>query len=104
MIDIASSTAPGGGFDLYVRLLARHIGRDLTGRPTIVPHNRPGGGGLVMTNYLYNAAPKDGTQIGMIPAYVLLEQRFKNPQFFFSSRRRHTRWTGDWSSDVCSSD
>src|SRR5690348_18131724 len=24
--------------------------------------------------------------------------------FFFSSRRRHTRWTGDWSSDVCSSD
>src|SRR5690348_13013148 len=97
-IDIASSTAPGGGFDLYVRLLARHIGAHLGGHPTIVPQNRPGGGGLVLANYLYNAAPKDGTQIGMIPAYVLLEQRFKNPQAKFDPDK--FVWVGNMNREV----
>jgi tripartite-type tricarboxylate transporter receptor subunit TctC len=97
-IDIASSTAPGGGFDLYVRLLARHIGAHIGGHPTIVPQNRPGGGGLVLANYLYNAAPKDGTQIGMIPAYVLLEQRFKNPQAKFDPDK--FVWVGNMNREV----
>jgi len=95
---MSSSTDPGGGFDVYVRLLARHIGRHIAGNPTVVPQNRPGGGGLVLANYLYNAAPKDGTTIGLIPAYVLLEERFKNPQAKFDPTKLN--WLGSGNNEV----
>ena len=51
----------GYGYDTYGRLLARHLGRYLAGNPTIVPQNRPGAGSLNLANYLYNAAPRDGS-------------------------------------------
>jgi tripartite-type tricarboxylate transporter receptor subunit TctC len=95
---LSSSTDPGGGFDLYVRLLSRHIGRHFAGAPTIVPQNRPGGGGLVLANYLYNAAAKDGTQVGLIPAYVLLEERFGNPQAKFDPAK--FVWIGNMNREV----
>lgn len=94
----SSSTDPGGGFDLYVRLMARHIGSHFAGKPTVVAQNRPGGGGLVLANYLYNVAPKDGTQVGMIPAYVLLEERFKNPQAKFDPDK--FIWVGNMNREV----
>jgi len=46
--------------------LARHIGKQIPGNPTVVPQYMTGAGGLRMINYLYNVAPKDGTYIGMI--------------------------------------
>ena len=95
---LSSSTDPGGGFDLYVRLMARHIGSHFGGKPTVVAQNRPGGGGLVLANYLYNVAPKDGTQVGMIPAYVLLEERFKNPQAKFDPNK--FIWVGNMNREV----
>ena len=57
---------PGGGFDLIARLLARHLGSHMPGSPTIVVQNMPGAGSLVAANYLYNVAPRDGTQFGLI--------------------------------------
>ncbi len=54
----------GGGYDLNARLVARHIGKYIPGNPTVVVKNMPGGGGLVMTNYIANAAPKNGLHIG----------------------------------------
>ncbi len=57
---------PGGPYDLYGRLLARALAAHLPGRPKIVAQNMPGAGGLVAANYLYNVAPRDGTQIGVI--------------------------------------
>lgn len=57
---------PGGGFDQWGRLLARHIGAHLPGNPTVVPENMPGGGSLVAANYIYSIAPKDGTAMGII--------------------------------------
>ena len=56
---------PGGGYDGYARLLARHMGRHIPGNPTIVPKNMPGAGSLVAANYLYNVAPADGTEFGI---------------------------------------
>ncbi len=53
----------GGGYDLYARVLARHLGNHIPGNPTIVPQNMPGAGSLRLANYLYNVAPKDGTAI-----------------------------------------
>ena len=58
-------TAPGGGYDTYSRLIARHIGRFLPGQPAVVAQNMPGAGGIRAANYLYNVAPKDGTVIAM---------------------------------------
>jgi tripartite-type tricarboxylate transporter receptor subunit TctC len=56
---IVSST-PGGGYDLFGRLVARYITRHLPGKPQMVVQNMPGGGGVTATNYLYNIA-QNGT-------------------------------------------
>ena len=54
----------GGGYDLYARHLGRHIGKHIPGQPTIVPQNMSGAGSLRAANFLYSAAPKDGTAFG----------------------------------------
>jgi tripartite-type tricarboxylate transporter receptor subunit TctC len=56
---------PGGGYDIYARLLARHLGRHIPGNPSVVVQNMPGAGSLRAVNYLYKIAPKDGTTIAM---------------------------------------
>ncbi len=55
----------GTGFDLYGRLMARHFGRHVPGNPSVVVQNMPGGGGLNSAQWLYNAAPKDGTTLAI---------------------------------------
>ncbi len=54
----------GGGYDVYARVLSRHIGRHISGNPVVAVQNMPGAGSLVSVNYLYNVAPKDGSVIG----------------------------------------
>jgi tripartite-type tricarboxylate transporter receptor subunit TctC len=54
----------GGGYDSNARLVARYIGRYIPGQPTVVVRNMPGGGGLVMTNFVANVAAKDGLHMG----------------------------------------
>jgi tripartite-type tricarboxylate transporter receptor subunit TctC len=54
----------GGGYDAYSRLLARHLGEHIPGKPHIVVENMPGASGLRGTNWLYNVAPRDGTVMG----------------------------------------
>jgi tripartite-type tricarboxylate transporter receptor subunit TctC len=66
-IDVIVASAPGGGYDLYARLLARYMSRSLPGNPTFVVQNMPGAGGVRATQFLFNVAPKDGTVIGVIP-------------------------------------
>jgi tripartite-type tricarboxylate transporter receptor subunit TctC len=67
-ITLIISTGSGGGLDASARLIAKHMGNHIPGKPTIVPKNMTGGGHLVATNYLYAQAPKDGTTIGAILA------------------------------------
>lgn len=69
---------PGGGFDLYGRLVARHIGRYIPGEPTVVTQNMPGAGSLRAANFVFNAAPKDGTVFGMVTSSVALEEAMGN--------------------------
>jgi tripartite-type tricarboxylate transporter receptor subunit TctC len=57
---------PGGGFDVMGRLLARHMNKYLPGHPAFVVQNMPGAGSLLLANYLYNRAPADGTQFGIV--------------------------------------
>jgi tripartite-type tricarboxylate transporter receptor subunit TctC len=63
----------GGGFDLYARLLARHMGRHIPGLPTLVPQNIVGAGSLNAANTLYNVAPKDGTAFGTFARGMAME-------------------------------
>ena len=53
----------GGGYDLYGRLLARHLGKHIPGHPDVVPQNMTGAGSLRAAQYIYSVAPKDGTAI-----------------------------------------
>jgi tripartite-type tricarboxylate transporter receptor subunit TctC len=63
----------GGGFDIYARTVARHLGEHIPGHPQIVPENMPGAGSMKVVNYLYNIAPKDGTVIGHFAPGVMTE-------------------------------
>jgi tripartite-type tricarboxylate transporter receptor subunit TctC len=56
-------TPAGGGYDIYARLLSRHLGRYIPGNPAIIVQNRPGAGSVIATNYVYEVAPQDGTVI-----------------------------------------
>ena len=75
-VTIIAPTAPGGGYDAYTRMVARHIGKHLPGQPAVIVNNMPGAGGMVAANHLYNVAPKDGTVFALfdraIPTAPLL--------------------------------
>ncbi len=73
-ITLTVSTGAGGGLDANARLVARHMGKHIPGKPSIVARNMPGAGHIRATNYLYTQAPKDGSQIGAIlPSFVLYQ-------------------------------
>ena len=57
---------PGGNYDLYGRLAVEFLGRHIPGNPTVIAVNMPGAGGFKAVDYLYNQAPKDGTQLGSV--------------------------------------
>jgi len=61
---IVVGTAAGGGYDLFARAVARHIGAHIAGNPAVIVQNLPAAGGMVMTNQLYASAPRDGSVIG----------------------------------------
>ena len=65
-VDLYIGYSVGGAYDLYARVIARHLGKHIPGNPTIVPKNMEGAGSLRLANWLYNVAPKDGTAIGTI--------------------------------------
>src|SRR6266853_926723 len=59
-ITLVVANAAGGGYDLYARLLARHMGRHIPGEPSFIVKYQPGAGGMVMANAMYSQAPRDG--------------------------------------------
>ena len=65
-VDLYIGYSVGGAYDLYARILARHMGKHIPGNPTVLPKNMEGAGSLRLANWLYNVAPKDGTAFGII--------------------------------------
>lgn len=63
---------PGGGYAIYSQIMARHLGRFIPGSPQIVLQYRPGAGGIVASNYVYNVAPRDGSVMAMVSDAVAL--------------------------------
>ena len=82
-IELDINVSVGGGYDLYARMVARHMGRHIPGNPTILPKNMEGGGGMRLANWLYNVAPKDGTAIGALTRATAFEPLLgnKNTQY-----------------------
>jgi tripartite-type tricarboxylate transporter receptor subunit TctC len=76
-LSVLIGTTAGGGYDLYARVLARHMGRHLPGQPTLIAKNMPGAGGLTLANYLYNRAPADGTEIATVQNGLPFERLFQ---------------------------
>jgi tripartite-type tricarboxylate transporter receptor subunit TctC len=68
----------GGSYDLYARLIARHLGKHIPGNPIVVAQNMPGAGSMKAANYIYQVAPKDGTALGVIVESAALEQVLGN--------------------------
>jgi tripartite-type tricarboxylate transporter receptor subunit TctC len=64
-ITLVVGYGPSGGYDLFGRMMARHLGRHIPGNPSIVVQNMPGAGSLRATNWLYSVAPRDGSVIGI---------------------------------------
>jgi len=86
-ITIIIPIGPGGAYDAYARLIARHLGKYLPGEPTIIARNMPGAGGIIASNYLYNVAPQDGTALSIITSSFANEELFANPQIKYEARR-----------------
>jgi tripartite-type tricarboxylate transporter receptor subunit TctC len=95
-ITLVVANAAGGGYDLYARLLARHMGRHIPGEPSIIVKYQPGAGGLVMANAIYGTAPRDGLTIGLMARANPLERALENPAAKFENES--FTWLGTASS------
>jgi tripartite-type tricarboxylate transporter receptor subunit TctC len=72
-IQLLIGFGPGGGYDVYGRAVARHLGRFIPGNPTLVPQNMAGAGSVRAASFLYNAAPKDGTVLGSFSRGIIVD-------------------------------
>ena len=73
-------SAPGGGYDTYTRLIARHIGHHIPGEPATVVENMPGAGGLIAANFLYKRADPDGLTIAVFNNSNVVQKALGDPR------------------------
>src|SRR4051812_13469763 len=83
----------GGGYDIYARLLARHISKHIPGHPAVVPQNMPGAGSRLAANWLSNIAPKDGTAMATIGQGTPLDQAMNDPSVRYDAAKLN--WIGN---------
>jgi tripartite-type tricarboxylate transporter receptor subunit TctC len=95
-VEVYVGYSTGGGYDIYARMLARHMGQFIPGHPTLVPKNMEGAGSLRLANWIANAAPRDGSAFGTIgrgiPFDPVLGQpgaQFKGPDLSWIGSMNH---------------
>ncbi len=86
-IRIIVSYFPGGGYDAYSRLIARHLPKHIPGNPSIIVQNMPGAGTVIGANYLYSIAPRDGTVVGIFSPMQVLREVIGIPGIEFQSEK-----------------
>jgi tripartite-type tricarboxylate transporter receptor subunit TctC len=96
-INLIVSYGTGGGYDVYARVLSRHMSKYIPGNPNIIVQNMPGAGSLRGTNFLYNVAPKDGTAFGTFARNMPLLGLIKSNQNVQFDPTKFT-WLGSSSS------
>ncbi len=97
-VELYVGYSPGGAYDLYARLLARFMGKHIPGNPTIVPKNMAGAGSLVLANWLYNVAPKDGSAFGTIGRGTAFDPILGNQKAQFDGTKY--TWLGSANNEV----
>ena len=95
-IDIGYSA--GGGYDIYARVLAKHLGDHIPGNPTVIPQNMPGAGSLKAANYLYNIAPKDGTVLATFARGMAMQPLLDSQGIEFDAQK--LTWIGSITNEV----
>jgi tripartite-type tricarboxylate transporter receptor subunit TctC len=97
-VTVVVGYGPGGGYDVYTRLLLRHMPRHVPGNPTMVVQNMPGAGSLRAANFAANAAPRDGTTLVVMGAPAALEPLFGNKDAKFETLKLN--WLGNMIRDT----
>ncbi|MCC6887780.1 MAG: hypothetical protein IT536_04520 [Hyphomicrobiales bacterium] len=97
-VSLIAGFPPGGGYDTYVRVLARHYGRFLPGQPTVVASNLPGAGSLTAANTLYAKYAPDGLALAMFASSAAMEPLLGNKAALFDPAK--FSWVGSMSQDV----
>jgi tripartite-type tricarboxylate transporter receptor subunit TctC len=97
-ITIIVGYSAGGGYDLYARALARHMGKHIPGNPGFVVQNMSGAGSLNSANYLYNVAPKDGTAFGTFARGLAMEPLIGTAKVQFDATKY--TWLGSGTNEV----
>jgi tripartite-type tricarboxylate transporter receptor subunit TctC len=97
MVTLIAGYSSGGGFDLYARVVANHLGRHIPGQPRIIVQNMPGAGSMRAANHLYNVAPKDGSVISLTRSPVI-EQLVGATGAAFDATK--FTWLGSGASDL----
>jgi len=97
-IEVYVGYSAGGGYDVYGRMLARHMGKHIPGNPTMVVKNMEGAGSLRLANWIYNAAPKDGTAFGIIGRGAAFDPLFGNKAAQFDANKYN--WIGSMNNEV----
>jgi tripartite-type tricarboxylate transporter receptor subunit TctC len=95
-INLIVGFGPGGGYDLYARLLAPYLGKHIPGHPTVVVQNMAGAGGIRAANYVYSAAPKNGTVIAAVNQFAAMFQLLGGNVGQYDAARTH--WLGSMAS------
>jgi tripartite-type tricarboxylate transporter receptor subunit TctC len=91
-VRIVVGSSPGGGYDYWARLLARSMAKYIPGNPEVVVQNMPGGGSLVVTNYVYSVAKPDGLTLGMPNQSVYMAQVVGDKEARFDAQKFN--WIG----------
>src|SRR5438105_8966194 len=97
-LSLIAGFPPGGGYDTYVRVLARHFGRFIPGQPLVVASNMPGAGSLTAANHIYGKATADGLSLAMFASSAAMEPLLGNKAAQFDNTR--FSWVGSMSNDV----
>jgi tripartite-type tricarboxylate transporter receptor subunit TctC len=100
-IDLYVGYSVGGGYDLYARILAHHIGRHIPGNPSVVVKNMEGAGSLRLANWLYRVAAKDGSVIGVIGRGTGFDPLLGVPAAQFDATRFTWIGSGNHEVSVC---
>jgi len=97
-VEVYVGYSTGGGYDIYARMLARHMGRFIPGNPTLLPKNMEGAGSLRLANWLANAAPRDGTAFGTIGRGTAFDPVLGQPGAQFAAG--DLSWIGSMNQEV----
>jgi tripartite-type tricarboxylate transporter receptor subunit TctC len=91
-IDVVIGYPPGGSNDTWGRLLARHFGKHVPGKPNVVPKNMPGAGSFLAVNQIFNVLPKDGTIVGIGAPTMALDEKLGSQGVRFKTAELN--WVG----------